>query len=427
MVRPKLWGVVALGAGVLSVAPGQEVPGLSPLVPEPGFFPILPWGLSPQGGEGSRKPRQGLQSVAGCGFTTAGFVRPESLPECAALGLKAIVYPPPEQSGRRSRDWRKLSDNEIDERVKAMVDAGGDSSAVLGYYIMDEPSAVDFPALGRAVAAVRKYAPGKLAYINLFPSYATLGAPDQSQLGTQSYREYLDRFVSEVKPQLISYDNYLVQYSMDMKDAARANTYYANLLEVREVALKHGLPFWNIVSSNQIRPHTTVPSPANLLLQAYTTLAAGGRGVSWYTFYQGGYHYAPVDNDGNLTATYGYLRMVNRQLQVIGPQMNRLWSTGVFCTAPPPGPIPALPGRLVKEVKANTPVMVGEFTSDDGTEHVMLVNLSLADCCILTFETQQPWREVKAVSPEDAGLLALGEGNELRLAAGQGMLVRLSG
>ncbi len=114
------------------------------------------------------------------------------------------------------------------------------------------------------MAAVKKYAPGKLAYINLFPDYATIGAPDKSQLGTDNYTEYLERFVNEVKPQALSYDNYMVEISMDLTNTAKAASYYRNLLEVRRVGAEHNLPFLNIVTANQIRLFTTPPSPANL-------------------------------------------------------------------------------------------------------------------------------------------------------------------
>ncbi len=53
----------------------------------------------------------------------------------------------------------------------------------------------DYPQLAAAVAAVKKYA-GKLAYINLLPDYTTLGA-NLSQLGTESYSDYLERFVKK--------------------------------------------------------------------------------------------------------------------------------------------------------------------------------------------------------------------------------------
>lgn len=196
-------------------------------------------------------------------------MRPEDLPVCERLGLAAIVAP--SDPGKPwFRDWRKLSDEDIDRGIRDMVERSAGSRAAIGYAIVDEPGVAAFPKLAKAVVAVKKYAPGKLAHINLYPNYATLGAPDTSQLGTASYTEYLERFVAEAKPQFLCYDNYMVEFSDDLQDAKKTALYFTNLLEVRRVAQKHGLPFWNVVCCNQIRKFTPVPSPANLALQAYT-------------------------------------------------------------------------------------------------------------------------------------------------------------
>ena len=158
------------------------------------------------------------------------------------------------------------------------------------------------------------------------------GSPRPGVLGR--WRWWHDRVepqpdpVADVKPQFLCYDNYMVEYSRDLQDAKKAALYFTNLLEVRRVAQKHGLPFWNVVCCNRIRPHTTVPSPANLALQAYTSLAAGARGITWFKYYQGGYAYAPIDNSGRATETWHYLQLVNRQIKTLGPIMNRLTSTG---------------------------------------------------------------------------------------------------
>src|SRR5277367_1031625 len=177
----------------------------------------------------------------------AGFVLPRDLRKCRKLGLGAIVLPAASEFTNLEYilSWKKLSDAEIDRRIKEDVKSAGSSPAIAGYFIMDEPGALDFPALAKAVAAVKKYAPGKLAYINLFPDYASPGASVTSQLGTATYTEYLERFVSEVHPQMISYDNYMVEYSGDLKDRAEASSYYHNLLEVRRVAQEHQLPYLN--------------------------------------------------------------------------------------------------------------------------------------------------------------------------------------
>ncbi|MDD4870126.1 MAG: hypothetical protein PHR77_06165 [Kiritimatiellae bacterium] len=414
-----------------SATPGKTVVSadLTPLRHSVDFFPILPWDKVVYD---SKKPlriaRNGLESIAECNFTVAGFVRVEDLSLCEKLGLAAILT--------LNQNWKKLQDEEIDGRVKQLVEGTTSNKSVLGYFIMDEPGVTSFPMLGRIVAAVKKYAPGKLAYINLFPSYATVGAPDQSQLGTATYTEYLERYISEVKPQFISYDDYMVEYSDDLQALKQTTIYYFDLLEVRRVSQKYGLPFWNIVSCNQIRPQTTIPSPANLAFQAYTTLAAGGRGVSWYKYYQDGYAYAPIDNTGEKTETWRYLQVVNRQVKVLGPIMNRLQSTGVFFTSPPPvDSLPLLPGRIIKSVqstasprgiiKAEPPLMVGEFTDERGTGFVMIVNLSLEKSANIKLETMKACKIKQVYSSEDGRLFPLDEKNGHWLPAGHGILVRL--
>jgi hypothetical protein len=376
-----------------------------------------------------------LASIAECNFTLAGFVTPEDLPLCEKLGLAAIMAPAKSDKPWFGK-WREMNAEQIDRAVKQMVEASGDSPAVLGYFIMDEPGSPVFPALAQAVAAVKRHAPGKLAYMNLFPSYATVGAPDQSQLGTASYTEYLERFVNEVKPQILSYDNYMVQYSDDLKDQTKAAIYYADLLEIRRVAQKYDLPFWNTVSCNQIRKQTTIPSSANLAFQAYTTLAAGGRGVSWYKYYQDGYAYAPVDESDEKTMTWRYLRAVNHQLRTLGPIMNRLTSTGVFFTSPPPvEDLPPLPGKVVQEVEstasprgfldAKPPIMVGEFQDEQGHDYVMLVNLTLGSSTNIKIRTVKTYKAKQVFSAEDGRLMPLDEENGYWLLAGHGALVKL--
>lgn len=405
----------ALCASCRAPTPAATQPSLA----SDNFFPILPLELGKQ--DKLADTHQGITTLADCGFTTVAFVRPEQLPTCERLGLKAIVCPEIWQI-----KWRELSDQQIFDTVQNLVRESGNSRAVIGYFLKDEPGVQDFPALGKAVAAVKKLAPGKLAYINLFPDYATLGAPDLSQLGTGSYTDYLERYVREVQPQFISYDNYRVLSSNDLADATIAASYYRNLLEVRRVAMKNDLPFWNIVSSNQIRPRTPVPSPANLLFQAYTTLAAGAKGLTWYTYYQGGYHYAPIDNAGNRTATWAYLKMVNDQVKVIGPRTARLTSTGVYFSPPPVAGLGKLPGEVIEQVTAPTPMMIGEFRGPDGTDWAMVVNLSLEKSSKFTITPRESQMQIFAMSPVDGSRSPIEPDNSLWLPAGQGVLLEFS-
>jgi hypothetical protein len=138
--------------------------------------------------------------------------------------------------------------------------------------------------------------------------------------------------------------------------------------------------------------------------------------------------------------------MVNRQLKVIGPIMNGLTSTGVYFTADdPPGELPRLPGRVVREVGVDTPAMVGEFRSENEVDYAMVVNLSLRESVRLFIETEKDYRTRQAFSPASGELIALDADNSLQmegsfkqrtapgggeyrnglwLAAGQGVLLK---
>src|SRR5688572_26586044 len=417
-------GICAL-SGYLSVGcQTQEATAAAPRTATPATwedFSIMCWdGLRP-GAARFDDPHVGIGSLKECGYTTIGFVRPEHLKTCEKLGLKAIVRP----AGHPIK-WPTLSDEQIFAVVKEMVDESRHSAAVVGYFIVDEPGVQQFPALGKAVAAVKKLAPGKLAYINLYPDYATIGAPSLSQLGTPNYTEYLERYVNEVKPQFISYDNYRILMSDDLRKPQVAESYFANLLEVRRVAQKHNLPFWNICSSNQIRPITPPPSPANFALQAYTTLAAGYHNLTWFTYYSRSYGYAPISKNGQRTATWTYLQMVNKQVATLGPIMRKLKSTGVYFTSPAPQKsLPMLPGKIIEAVESPTPLMIGEFEAADGTKYAMIVNLGLDRSSKIKIKTVGTPSTLQHFSPADGSQHPLEADNMLWLTAGQGVLILL--
>jgi hypothetical protein len=372
--------------------------------------------------------KKGLKGMSACHLNLADAADPQNYSLCKKLGLSVIVSKAPPLSPSA---WMKFSDQEIDDYIKKMVNKAGHHKAIIGYYLCDEPSALAFPALAKAVAAVKKYASGKLAVINLYPNYATIWKMNKtkSQLGTKTYMEYLEKYVNEVKPQVISYDNYMVELSMDLQDRKKAESYFTNLLEVRRIALKYNIPFWNVVSSNQIRPFTTIPSPANLAFQAYTSLAAGAGGIRWYTYHGKRYDYNPLDKQENRTLTWRYLEEINRQLSIVGPVIKNLSSTGVYFTSPAPeAPIAGLPGKWVQKVETTVPMMVGEFKSVNDTNYVMVVNLSLEKSARFDLTTGIP--------NERLSMLTLGENGEfvnvkgehgIWLTAGQGVLIKCGG
>jgi hypothetical protein len=83
-----------------------------------------------------------------------------------------------------------LDDAQRRAQLDALIARVSKHPALYAYFITDEPNASQFAALGKLVAYLREHDPQHLAYINLFPTYAT-----NEQLGTRgdvvtAYREH---------------------------------------------------------------------------------------------------------------------------------------------------------------------------------------------------------------------------------------------
>ena len=78
-----------------------------------------------------------------------------------------------------------LNPASLDDPVKraqldSLIDRVKGHPAMYSYHLRDEPNTSVFPALGKLVEYLRQRDPAHLAYINLYPTYAT-----NKQLGTQ--------------------------------------------------------------------------------------------------------------------------------------------------------------------------------------------------------------------------------------------------
>jgi hypothetical protein len=220
--------------------------------------------------------------------------------------------------------------------LDALINRVKNHSALEAYYIADEPSASDFPGLGRLVAYLRERDPGHFAYINLFPVYAT-----NKQLGTsgtpvQAYQEYLRRFIDEVKPSLISYDHYHFFKSGD------GDQYFLNLEMIRQATQESSLPFLNIIQASTIEKTWRLVNPNELRWLVYTTLAYGGRGISYF-LYWGPPAYGGLYQGGVRTPLVDTVTVLNKELSAQSSVLMDLDNLGTYHTGPlPPGtrPVP---------------------------------------------------------------------------------------
>jgi hypothetical protein len=249
-----------------------------------------------------------------------------------------------------------------------------DSPAVWGYAVRDEPSANDYPALAEKVAAIRSARPGKLAYINLFPCVASA-----EQLGTPDYKDYVERFATEVNTGLLSFDHYPIM-KPGVDDRAR---YLVSLEVTRDVALRHGVNFWNFFNTMPYGPHSD-PTEGQLRWQVYTSIAYGAKGVLYFCYYtpagdefpKGG---AIIGRDDLPTRHYDEAKRINTGLKNLGPTIMQLTSTGVIHVNPGETPATQLASSPVLDLKRNSDdpehdFIFGNFTHADGRRAVLLVN-----------------------------------------------------
>ncbi|MBI5083680.1 MAG: hypothetical protein HZB13_03655 [Acidobacteria bacterium] len=385
---------------LIGPASAQHPPALAPRV-SPQVFPIMAWGGSPSDPES-------LQLMKQAGLNVSGFCRVEDLDRVRDAGLTCFVSDP---QLHKFVAANQATDSEIRDAVAALVSRIVNHPAALGVNLRDEPSVQQMPILGRISAELLKAMPGKLPYVNLFPNYAS-----PQQLGADSYEAHLRQYVKIVKLPYLSWDNY------SLSDGEMQPSFYDNLDQVRRVTLEAGIPFWNCILSQALFRYME-PSDATFHLQAYATMAYGGRGIQFFTYFTpeiGNFRLAPIDQFGNRTATWDILRRITNQIHALAPVLVKLRSTGVYHW-----PVSTAAGTpLLEGVGPGAKLLIGEFADPSGRPYVMLVNKSLRDSTSLRLQPRLAGAKIFRISPVTGREGPFGgEGNWL--APGAGVLLRI--
>jgi len=269
-----------------------------------------------------------------------------------------------------------LDDPDRHEQLDALIARVSKHPALYSYHLIDEPSASQFPALGRLVAYLRQRDPLHLAYINLFPTYA-----NNQQLGTKggvvtAYKEHLRLYVDQVKPSLISYDHYQFRLKDD------SNQYFLNLAIIRRAAQEAGVPFLNIVQACTWAPDAMrIPNADELRYLVYSTLAYGAQGISYYVYAHPNHFGSLVGLDGTPGPLYQAVKSYNREFVAMAREFQPLRSLGVYHTAMRELGCEPLPPDAAFHIdfppSATSPrgFLLGFFGATERPTHVVVVNL----------------------------------------------------
>jgi hypothetical protein len=408
-----LAGSLLFAVALPAVARAQSL--APPPAVAPRDFAIMAWGRSPSDAGQLKEMKQ-------AGLNISGFCRAADVDRVFAAGLACFVT-----DGRvNGYDWKKLpADETLRANLASLRAQVGDDPAVLGALLLDEPSVALMPGLGHVADAFRQAMPGRWPYVNLFPTHASA-----AQLGVADYEAYVRREIDLIHPPFLSFDNY------SLVNGEMLERFYANLEIIRRLSLEAKIPFWNCILA-VAHFNYMEPSDATFNLQVYSTLAYGGRGIEYFTYFTpevGNYRLAAIDQFGNKTATWDMLRRINLQIRALAPTLRHLHSTGVF-HAPdvPPEGHPLSESRLVNRLEMRTPsirppipphYLVGEFEDDRGRSYLMLVNKDLTHSFLFRLELKQTGRKLFRVSPYTGREEPLA-GEMDWLAPGAGILLRI--
>ncbi|HKW98064.1 MAG TPA: hypothetical protein VJN43_10030 [Bryobacteraceae bacterium] len=381
----------------------------------PKDFAVMAWGQSPS------DPAQ-LDGMRQAGLNISGFCRAEDVARVQAASLTCFVSDPTVEH----YDLLHLPpDAEIRRHVTDLKKEVGDNPAALGFYLRDEPDAPSMPGLGKLAEIFREAMPDKWPYVNLFPYRVS---PDR--LGTKDYDSYVRMLVKTIGQPFLSYDNYSL-VNGDMLDY-----FYVNLEIVRRLSLETGAPFWNCILANSHFNYME-PSDATFNLQVYSTMAYGGRGIQYFTYFApeiGNYRLAPVDQFGNRTATWDMLRRINNQIHALAPTLIGLHSTGVYHypDVPEQGQ-PLTASKLIQRVEmtqryVRPPVagrfLIGEFADNHNRPYFLIVNKDLRNSFQFQIDLKQEGRKLVRISPYSGKEEPFGREMDW-LAPGAGILFRI--
>ena len=385
-----------------------------PRLANPRDFAVMAWDSSPS------DPEQ-LRLMKEAGLNISGFCAPQDVERVRAAGLACFV------SDERvsGYDWENLPpDSELRKNVAAAVHEVTGNPAVLGFYLRDEPHVSMLPGLGRVASLLVEALPGAWPYVNLFAVYG-----GRAYTGTDDYETYLWQFVETVHPPFVSYDDYALVEG-EMRDV-----FYTNLELVRRVSLDAKIPFWNCILATAHYNYMEA-SDATFSLQVYSTLAYGGRGIEYFTYFTpqvDNYRLSAIDQFGNRTATWDMLRRINYQIHALAPTLIRLHSTGVYHW--PDVPVDGHPlseSRLVQNIQVAAPslrhptegrFLLGEFEDAQGRPYLLLVNKDLRQSFLFNIRLKQEGRKLVGISSYTGE--ETGSEEQVWLAPGAGMLFRI--
>ena len=217
-----------------------------------------------------------------------------------------------------------------------IVNKTKDSPAVVGYNIVDEPAYTLFEKIRSAADLIRKkVGEDKFVFCNLLPNYGSkLSFAENVAAGKTLYQTYLDSFCNVVQTDLLHVD-YYPYHSDKAGDEAQITSMISCLLDVRNTAASHNIPWggflqssrWGKYLSNGKWSGTRIPDEIEYRLITHLHLCFGAKTVSNFLYWSrngsdpsqrvGGIFDGLITYEGERTEVYTAVQNTNRALHAM--------------------------------------------------------------------------------------------------------------
>ncbi len=385
---------------------------------------------------------EALARVAAEGFNLT-WTPAEGLDVAARHGLRAMLT-------SELLTPEALADAVKRKQLEALVDKVKNHPALEAYFLTDEPGAGAFPGLGKLVGFLRERDPKHLAYINLFPTYA-----NEQQLGVSAdaaerarvsyptnfagvdtndktvlrYREHLRQYLQVVQPDLISYDHYHFLKPDQNGRPVDGKQYFLNLGLIRLAALEARRPFLNIIQADTIEKSWRLPNAREMRFLVYTTMAYGGRGISYFTYW-GPAAYNGLYIDGKAAPLLEPVVALNKEINAFGPALLQLDSLAVYHTAPLAYGTEGIPANAPIQIVSPGEFVLGLFGKSHQTTAFMVVNRDYNRSAQATVKVGLPGGSLQELDRRSGNWTAFQALSgkrlaEISLAPGDGRLFRI--
>ncbi len=225
---------------------------------------------------------------------------------CSKLGIKTLVYDAALIDYLEGGSYNEAT-------ARAMIAAYASDESFAGHFIMDEPNGNELDALKVAAQRYHALLPNKIFYVNLFPNYAI-----------SEYDEYLNKYFDTIGESRVSYDYYVLEGRVPAEYKMKT-THLLNLQTAAVSAQMHNADLYAIIASTgHYNPSDkaylrNIGSKADLGFQAYSALAYGAKGLTWFTYLSmanGEFGAQPgmFDLSGNKTKVYDYVQELNADI-----------------------------------------------------------------------------------------------------------------